>query len=163
MNSMIVFVAKYFLYLSVAVVGLYWVTASRRDKVGLGLRLVIGGAIALVLARIGAHYFYDTRPFARTGVKPLIPHANDNGFPSDHALLASFLGFTMLVYSRAIGFVLLAIAALIGGARVSAHIHSPIDIVGSFAFAAAAALLADQGVKRFGTNRTPRTWRQRKL
>lgn len=163
MDSLIVFVAKYFLFVSIAVVGLYWLTTANRDKISLGLRLVVGGVIALAFAKVGAHFYYDTRPFVRNHVKPLIAHANDNGFPSDHALLASFLGFTMVAYSRAIGLLLLAMAALIGGARVAAHIHSPIDIVGSFVFAAIAALLTHQGFKYFGSDHAQRTWRQRKL
>ena len=163
MDPLIVFVAKYFLFLSIAVVGLYWLTTANRDKISLGLRLVVGGVIALALAKVGAHFYYDTRPFVRNHVKPLIAHANDNGFPSDHALLASFLGFTMLAYSRGVGLLLLAMAALIGGARVAAHIHSPIDIVGSFVFAGIAALLTHLGFKYFGSDHAQRTWRQRKL
>ncbi len=163
MNSLIIFVAKYFLFISVAIVGIYWLLTSKRDKIALGVRLVIGGVIALGLARVGAHFFYDTRPFVRDHIKPLIPHATDNGFPSDHALLASVLGFTLLAYSRSVGFFLLAMAVLIGGARVAAHVHSPIDIVGSFVFSAIAVLVTHLAFKHFGSDHQQRTWRQRKL
>jgi membrane-associated phospholipid phosphatase len=162
-DSLIVFVAKYFVFVSIAVVGLFWLTVTRRDKVSLGLRLIIGGVVALALAKVGAHFYYDTRPFVRDHIKPLIAHANDNGFPSDHTLLASFLGFTVLAYSRSMGLLLLAMAALIGGARVASHIHSPIDIVGSFVIAGIAAVLTHQGFKYFGSDHAQRTWRQRKL
>lgn len=161
MDSVVIFIAKYFLYLSVAVVGVHWLRSSRRDKVSLAASYVVGGVIALALAKAGAHFFYDTRPFVRHHVKPLIPHAADNGFPSDHALLASFLGFTMLAYSRRLGYVLLAIAVLIGAARVAAHIHSPVDIVGSFVFAAIAALVTRPLLHRFLPARGKRNWRLR--
>ena len=160
-DSVIVFVAKYFLYLSVAIVGIHWLIASKRDKIDLMAHYLVGGLIALVLAKIGAHFFYDTRPFVSQHIKPLMPHAADNGFPSDHALLSSFLGFTMLAYSRRLGYGLLALAVLIGAARVAAHIHSPIDIVGSFVFAALATLLARFIVGRFLPERSKRNWRQR--
>src|ERR1019366_457389 len=69
------------------------------------------------------------------------PHAADNGFPSDHALFTSFLGFTMLLYSRSTGIFLLIIAVLVSWARVAAHIHNPRDIVGSFVIAAIAVVV----------------------
>ncbi len=161
MDSLIVFVAKYFLFLSVAVVGVHWLLSSKRDRVDLAVHYVVGGIIALALAKLGAHFFYDTRPFVSHHIKPLMPHAADNGFPSDHALFTSFLGFTMLAYSRRLGYALLGIAVLVGAARVAAHIHSPIDIVGSFVFAAIAVLATRPLVHRFLPARSKRNWRQR--
>lgn len=139
MDSLIVFVAKYFLYLSVAIVAVFWLRASKNDKFSLAWKLVAGGILALALARVGAHFYYDTRPFVARHIKPLFAHAPDNGFPSDHALLTSFLGFTVLGYSRRVALVLLLNAVLIGWARVAAHVHSPIDIIGSFVFAGVSA------------------------
>lgn len=160
-DSVIVFVAKYLLYLSVLIVGIHWLIASKRDKIDLFAHYLVGGLIALVLAKIGAHFYYDTRPFVSHHIKPLMPHAADNGFPSDHALLSSFLGFTMLAYSRRLGYGLLVLAVLIGAARVAAHIHSPIDIVGSLVFGAVATLLARFIVGRYLPERSKRNWRQR--
>ena len=160
-DSAIVFVAKYFLYLSVAIVGIHWLMATKRDKIDLMAHYLVGGIIALVLAKVGAHFYYDTRPFVSHHIRPLMPHAADNGFPSDHALLSSFLGFTMLAYSRRLGYGLLVLAVLIGAARVAAHIHSPIDIVGSFVFAALATVLTRLIVGRFLPERSKRNWRQR--
>ncbi len=141
MDSLIVFVAKYFLYLSVAIVGVYWLRASTNDKFSLAWKLVDGGILALAMARVSAHFYYDTRPFVAHHIKPLFAHAADNGFPSDHALLTSFLGFSLLAYSRRIAAVLLGIAVLVGWARVAAHVHSPIDIIGSFVFAGVSAAI----------------------
>jgi undecaprenyl-diphosphatase len=140
-DSLIVFIAKYFLYLSVAIVGVYWLRASTNDKFSLAWKLVAGGILALAMARVSAHFYYDTRPFVAHHIKPLFAHAADNGFPSDHALLTSFLGFSLLAYSRRIAAALLVIAVLVGWARVAAHVHSPIDIIGSFVFAAASAAI----------------------
>ena len=75
-------------------VAVYWLRATRPVKFTLAWQLVVGGLIALGLARLGGHFYYDTRPFVRDHVKPLFAHAPDNGFPSDHALLTSFLAFS---------------------------------------------------------------------
>ncbi len=152
-NSIIIFVARYFLFLSVAIVAVYWLRTSRSMKIKLGWQLVVGGAIALVLSAIASHLYYDTRPFVSQHLVPLIAHAPDNGFPSDHALFTSFLGFTILLYSRRLGALLLLIALLVGAARVAAHIHNPIDIVGSFVIAAIAVAL---------TQLISRTWDARR-
>ncbi|MBW4078688.1 MAG: phosphatase PAP2 family protein [Acidobacteria bacterium] len=141
MDSLIVFVAKYFLYISIVIVGVYWLRASTNDKFSLAWKLVGGGLLALAMARVGAHFYYDTRPFVAHHIKPLFPHAADNGFPSDHALLTSFLGFSMIAYSRRVAAALLVNAVLVGWARVAAHVHSPIDIIGSFVFAGVSAAI----------------------
>jgi undecaprenyl-diphosphatase len=140
-NSITVFVAKYFLLLSAAIVVVYWLRSSRPMKIKLGWQLVVGGVIALALSAIASHLYYDTRPFVSQHLVPLIAHAPDNGFPSDHALFTSFVGFSVLVYSRRVGALLLLIALLVGAARVAAHIHNPIDIAGSFVIAAIAVAL----------------------
>lgn len=141
MDSIIIFVAKYFLFLSAAIVTLYWLRSSRQVEIRLGWQLVVGGVIALALSAIASRLYYDTRPFVHEHIVPLIAHAPDNGFPSDHALFTSFLGFSVLVYSRRVGALLLLIALLVGAARVAVHIHHPIDIVGSFVIAAIAVAL----------------------
>ena len=140
MDSIIVFVAKYFFVISVVAVGVYWLLASKSVRWRLIWEMVIGGALAIALAKIGTHFYYDTRPFVSQHIKPLFSHAPDNGFPSDHTLLTSFIGFTMLAYSRRLGVLLLLNALLVGASRVAAHVHSPIDIIGSFVFAGIAVL-----------------------
>jgi undecaprenyl-diphosphatase len=150
-HSTIIFVAKYFIFLSIFVVAVFWLRASIKTKTALGWRVLIGGIIALALAQIGSHLYYDTRPFVNEHIVPLIAHAPDNGFPSDHVLLASFLGFVVLRYSRVTGLFLLLIAVLIGWARVEAHIHHPIDIIGSFLIAALAVALVQLGAHLWRT------------
>lgn len=136
MHTLIKFVGEYFFLASIVIVGVYWLRAKMRVKISLGWQLVAGGVLALVLSVIAAHFYYDTRPFVTHHLTPIIPHAADNGFPSDHALFTSLLAFTMFLYSRRTAIVLLVIALLVSWARVAAHIHNPIDIVGSFVIAA---------------------------
>lgn len=157
MNSLIVFVAKYFLFLSLLLVALYWLKAATSRKIEMGFRLVVGGLIALGLAKVGAQLYYSTRPFVISHVTPLFAHAADNGFPSDHALLASFLGFTLLGYSRNLGVALLINAVLIGAARVAAHVHHPLDILGSFVFSAVAVMVTSWIAKN---ERIVRLWQR---
>ena len=142
MDSIDVVVAQYFLYLSVLITAAFWLRSARATKIELTVRLALGGVLALALANIAGRLYYDPRPFVTQHITPLFAHGADNGFPSDHALFTSFLAMTVLLYSRRVGVILLAIAVAVGVARVAAHVHSPLDIVASFVFSALAAVAA---------------------
>ena len=159
MHSLIKFIGEYFFLISVAVVGLYWLRAKVSVKISLTWQLVAGGVLAVALALIAGHLYYDPRPFVTHHLTPIIPHAADNGFPSDHALFTSFLGFTMLLYSRRTGIFLLIIAVLVSWARVAAHIHNPRDIVGSFVIAAVAVLVVRVVTKWWRARGKTSSWR----
>lgn len=139
MNSVIIFVAKYFFLLSILVAAVFWLRSRTNTKIELAARALIGGVLALLLSYLAGSLYYDPRPFVVEHITPLIPHAADNGFPSDHALLTSFLAFVILAYSKQWGSLLLVVAVLVGAARVAAHVHHPLDIVGSFVISAVAA------------------------
>lgn len=59
------------------------------------VRWLVAAGLVLVLsyglAQLGAMLYTDPRPFTTSGVPSLIAHVPDNGFPSDHALLAAAL------------------------------------------------------------------------
>ena len=78
---------------------------------------------------------------------PLISHNSDNGFPSDHTLLSSLLGFAILPFAPVMGAITLIFALLIGIARVMSNVHHPLDIIGSFVFTGAAVLIAYYSTK----------------
>jgi membrane-associated phospholipid phosphatase len=64
-----------------------------------------------------------------------------NGFPSDHTLFASFLAFGAYRYSKKAGYALMAVAILIGWARVAAHVHHAVDVLGSLVITTIAYLM----------------------
>ena len=142
MDTIIRVVGEYFFLISVVIVGVYWLRAKMSVKKSLTWQLLAGGVIALLLDVIAGDVFYDPRPFVVHHLVPIIPHAADNGFPSDHAMLTSFLAFTLFLYSRRTGIVLLVNALLVSWARVAAHIHSPLDIAGGFVIAAISVAVA---------------------
>ena len=106
-------------------------------------------AVCMLLASLGSHLINDPRPFVVGHFKPIVAHGNDNGFPSDHTLLSSFLGFVVLKYSRKLGLITLLLAALIGGARMAAGIHHLEDVVGSFIITAVSVAIISLLMKRF--------------
>jgi undecaprenyl-diphosphatase len=159
MHTLIKIVGEYFVLVSVVIVALYWLRAKTSVKISLTWQLVAGGVLALALSVVASHFYYDTRPFVTHHLTPIIPHAADNGFPSDHALFTSFLAFTMALYSRRTAIVLLVIALIVSWARVAAHIHSLIDIVGSFVIAAVAVVVVRVVTKWWHGRKKPSDWR----
>ena len=142
MTGLIIFCAKYlFVAIPLIVLWVFW-TLSPADRRLLLLRGLVVLVIAVALAKSGGALYTEPRPFVVQHTAPLIPHDADNGFPSDHTLLAFACGFLLYpIASRAAGPALL-IAATVGAARIAALLHSPLDIVASILMAAVANLIA---------------------
>ena len=134
MNTLIVFCAK---YLFIASLALYFVFAYKLWRTRRGelksflLTTIFSFGLAYIVAKISSHFFYNARPFVVEHIAPLIAHAADNGFPSDHTLITMAIASVIFIYQRKWGVVLAAIALVVGAARVLAHVHHVEDIVGS--------------------------------
>lgn len=141
--------AKYLIFLIVVLAGVSWLKLPRDKKWEMAKAAMIAFPLAFVLARIASLLYYDPRPFVHFQFVPLIPHAADNGFPSDHALLSSALAAWVYLFNRKHSYVLWVLAILVGIARVVAGVHSPIDILGSALIAIGATWVASVALRRF--------------
>ena len=152
MNDLIIFCAKYLIIVPVLV----WIFVFWRLKLSKRLLAltVLAGFLALVASRVASHLFYDPRPFVNHSVKPLISHSADNGFPSDHTLLAATLSSVIYFFDRKLAAISFAATLLVSLGRIGAHVHSPIDIIGSLVIAVAAAWLAQYLVDRYKNQKT---------
>lgn len=131
MDSIIVFVAKYVFVLSIIVAGVYWLMASKQKKIDILKLAIISFPLSYILTKILEKFIYDPRPFVVDHIKPLIAHAADNGFPSDHTLLTATIAAAVFAYNKKLGLALFVISLAIGIARILAQIHHPLDIIGS--------------------------------
>lgn len=154
MHDIVVFVAKYFIFLSAVVALWTFATLPRKQKKEFILVGVIGAVIAMLLAKLGSHLYYNPRPFVEGHFTPYFAHGNDNGFPSDHTLLAGWLAFLGLRYSKKLGWLLIVLALLVGLARVKAGVHHLLDILGSLVFSGIGVWLAGLLVDKIGTTPT---------
>jgi len=149
-HTLIIVVAKYFIALPVLLAGFQCIRLAKAQRLSFVVEIVAGGLLSLVLAFAASKFIHDPRPFVQGHFVPLIRHGTDNGFPSDHTLLAAYLGWTILIFSRPLGIGALLIALMIGSARMAAGIHHSWDIVGSFVIsgmATAATYIAVQYMK----------------
>jgi len=99
------------------------------------LRTLVLSAVALpiifVSSRIASYFFENPRPFFEHDFVPLVAHAADNGFPSDHALLVFALASVTFTFNRPVGIGLFILSTLVGVGRVLVGVHHTIDIFGS--------------------------------
>jgi undecaprenyl-diphosphatase len=135
MNTLIIFGAKYLFLVGLAFFVVYFFRLPKEQRKTAFIFSLID-LPAVYLASLIAGYFYNNpRPFVSEHITPLISHAADNGFPSDHTLLVAALASILYYYNRALGFIVFGVALLIGVSRVFAGIHHWIDLIGSFAIA----------------------------
>jgi undecaprenyl-diphosphatase len=130
MNSWVIFAGSYLIFIValIAIIVTLFSTKTVRNRII--LLAMLSSLLAFGLAWIGGSLYYDTRPFVIDHSTPLINHAADNGFPSDHAVYATVVAASIFIFKRKIGILLGILAVLIGWARVVAGIHHPVDIAG---------------------------------
>lgn len=129
--------------LVVPVVLTLWILIKRRQWQADIIDGVLAGVLTIAFVKLAAASYVHARPFIAYGRLPLVSHAPDNAFPSDH-LAACGLAFGYIwPRSRVLAFIVLICAALIGVARILAGLHWSIDIVSGFLLGLLAALAAD--------------------
>jgi undecaprenyl-diphosphatase len=148
MNTIIIICAKYLIIIPIIAVIIWFIRLPRHEKKQAFFFGLITLPLAYIFAKIAGHFYFDARPFVVGNFTPLIPHAADNGFPSDHTLLAGALAASVMCSSRKFSIALWIIAILIGISRVAAGIHHWGDIAGSIVIVLLAALIAHLVLKR---------------
>lgn len=150
MDSLIIFGAKYLHLIAIAFAVFYFFKQPRRTK----KRIIILGLVSLpimyLVAKLAGHFYYNARPFVVGNFTPLIPHADDNGFPSDHTLLLAALASIVYSFSKKTGLFLWVITLAVGFSRMYVGVHHLIDILGSIIIAVVVFSLAHWLLKKRG-------------
>ena len=141
MNTFFIFSARYLLLLPVLILGVYFFTRPRDEQRRMALFAIPAGILAYALGLLGGHLYFDPRPFVVGHFIPLLLHAPDNGFPSDHTLLAASLASVGMFWNRKLGLVLWIIAIIVAAARIYVGLHHLVDVLGSMVFALIATSL----------------------
>ncbi len=156
LDLVIIFGAKYLVFISIA----FAIWYLFKQKKAVRRQMLIFGTITMpltfVLARIFSQFFYNPRPFVVGDFTPLIFHVADNGFPSDHTLLASAVAMLIYYFNKKLGMILLLLASIVGISRVFAGVHHYLDIFGSLFIAAIVAFVYVQLFQDFFLSRIKR-------
>lgn len=131
MNNLIIFGAKYLYLLEIAILAIYFFLQPKNKQKSIIILSALFLPLAYIMAKAIAIFYFDPRPFIDGHFTPLIPHAPDNGFPSDHMLLGGAIASILFAYNKKLGAAAWVIAFLVGIARIYAGIHHLVDILGS--------------------------------
>lgn len=115
-------------------------------------RVLMAGLTAFLFAKLlGTIYQPATeRPFELLGLQAGASYLNNPGFPSDHALFATFLTLAVWFEARTkkIALLLGVLTFLVCFGRVMALVHTPLDVMGGVAIALTGALWYVQAGKK---------------
>jgi undecaprenyl-diphosphatase len=136
MDSFFIFSAKYLFILPALMLGTYFFVQKWPTQKRMALFAIPAGLFAYVLGLIAGYLYYDPRPFVVEHFTPLVSHAANNGFPSDHTLLVSAFAMVALYWNRTLGVVLWVLAITVAVARVYVGVHHPLDVIGSIVLGA---------------------------
>ncbi len=136
MDAVIIFLANYLIFI-MGLIAVFVAYKAKKHREFI-LALVLAGILALDLSVLAGTLYYNPRPFVSQGIEPLISHSPDNGFPSQHTVIAMTLTSVIYFYRRRLAAVALVLTLLVGAGRVWAHVHSWIDILGGLAVGAVA-------------------------
>lgn len=135
-DALAIFFAKAGPYLLMGSLILFWFKATDWSRESL-LEATEAGALGLVINQLIGLVYFHPRPFILELAQPLVWHAPENSFPSDHGTLL----FTVAIYllSRSEwhrqGGLLFVLACATGWGRIYAGIHFPFDMLGALAVA----------------------------
>lgn len=135
MDEIFIFGAKYLFLLSVVITGVVFLKSSREEFKRMALFFILSLGLTFILSLLARALYFNPRPFVVGDFTPLIPHAADNGFPSDHTLLAAGLAAGMMFFRKRISYVLWLIAGAVAVSRVYVGVHHPADVLGAGAIA----------------------------
>jgi undecaprenyl-diphosphatase len=143
MNMLIKVLADY-LVIPVVLLGAYMIL--RLSRTHLQQAIVRGTLMALTalwFGKIASLFYQGVRPFEQLGIAPGASYLPNPGFPSDHALLVFAVVAVVFAATRhkKIGAVLFIGALLVSVGRILAHVHAPIDVIGSFVCVLLASVL----------------------
>jgi undecaprenyl-diphosphatase len=138
MELLIILAAKYVYLLNLVLVGWEWIKSRDKIRGQMAWVAAISLPLALLVAKGLSRFIYNPRPFVVEKIQPIIAHAADNGFPSDHTLLAATLAGLVTLFNKKLGGIMWGVTLIVAWGRVAARIHHPADVGASIIIAVAA-------------------------
>lgn len=119
-----------------------WAAWHRRAESLYLLVVIAGAALASMLSHAIAVHLAIARPFVAGWAPAYIAHGISASLPSTHATVMFFVAVALLVRPglQRTGVVALALACIVGWARVYVGVHYPLDIAAGLALGASMAI-----------------------
>lgn len=148
LDQLMIFASTSLIYLTFLLSLLLAFKGSIKERKAL-LLIIITLPIAVLLIKFIHLFIFEPRPWVAFDLIPLTDFDADASFPSRHATISAVLGFSYLFFKSKWAPLFLFIAAWIGFSRIFVGVHYPLDVLGGFATALLALVLAVQVKKIF--------------
>lgn len=134
-NILLIIIAKYLFILPIIILGIYFFVRQQSSKKKMVIFAMSSALLTYFIGLIGNQIYSSPRPFVVGHFNLLIAHAPDNGFPSDHTLLAAALAATSSYWNWRLGISLWMITLFVALSRIFTGLHHSIDVIGSMIIA----------------------------
>lgn len=127
----VIFFARYSGYILVALAFLFgFLVKSQKERLAYYLFLALSTIVSRGVITETIRFFYNReRPFSALDFEPLINHETTASFPSGHMTFYFALALGVFYFNKKLGYWFLAVASLMGLARVAAGVHWPTDVL----------------------------------
>lgn len=143
LDVIMIFGAKYLVFVTLALVILLTIRGSAKEKKPLVL-IFIGILVAEILIKLTRVFFFEPRPYITFNLTPLITHIPDASFPSEHTTLMAILFWAYAFYYSKLTWIFLTLMLWVGFARIFVGVHYPLDILGGMFYGFLAITVAWQ-------------------
>jgi undecaprenyl-diphosphatase len=137
-----------FLLAGMLLVAWFW---QRREPNHAAFRAATSGLLGLGLAPLIGMAHYQPVPAGLGLGQQLIVHVANNSFPSEHASVAFGVAVSLLLSRNRLWPAALALAVLVGFARIFVGVHFPADVLAGAAAGTLAGLVTHVGRKPIDT------------
>lgn len=159
MDLVIKIFADYLIFLLIAFAGYALLfKVPKKGKYDTYTHILMAGLTSYWLAKVIGNLWQPEklRPFEILGIAPGASFIGNAGFPSDHVLFAAFLTGAVWYGTRHKGFAITmaSLTVLLSIARVLAHVHTVLDVVGAVVIALAGAAWYLGALKKLRVHKT---------
>jgi undecaprenyl-diphosphatase len=134
--------AKYLYLVIIGVAVLFILFQPKKVKKDFLLYAIVTVPIVFIFLKLASTFYYDPRPFVTGNFTPLIPHAPDNGFPSDHTILSATIASLLYPFDKKLSVLLWLLTLLVSMSRVLTGVHHWIDVAASMGMAIIASVFS---------------------
>ena len=152
-DLIIVIFAEYAHYFVIGIgILIFSMDDSGHQKWRLAKIALLSTIVAIGIDKLLNQIINSPRPFVVDDVTPLFAHVADNGFPSEHTLLAVVVALLIYLRNKKMGIIFLLVAIAIGIARVLAGVHHMVDVIGSVLIRVCAVVVGQWVVTRYSVS-----------